>query len=66
LKKLKLERSSTGHQVEDEHNDGKDQKDVNPSTHGVAADESEYPKDEKNYGYCPKHLIVLRGESGLI
>jgi hypothetical protein len=32
--------SPAGHEVEDEHNNGKNQKNVNPSTHGVAADES--------------------------
>jgi hypothetical protein len=62
----RLKRSSTGHQVEDEHDDGKDQKDVNPSTQGVAADESYYPKDEKNNGDCPKHSFVLRSDTGLI
>jgi hypothetical protein len=54
-----LERSSTGHQVEDEHDDGKDQKDVNPSTEGVTADESYDPEDEKNNGDCPKHFVLL-------
>jgi hypothetical protein len=50
-----LERSSTGHQVEDEHDDGEDQKDVNPSTEGVAANKTNDPEDEKNNCDCPKH-----------
>jgi hypothetical protein len=54
-----LERSSSGHQVEDEHDDGKDQKDVNPSAEGVTADESYDPEDEKNNGDCPKHFVLL-------
>jgi len=54
-----LERSSTGEQVEDEHDDGKDQKDVNPSAEGVTADESYDPEDEKNNCDCPKHLALL-------
>jgi hypothetical protein len=59
LVEVGLKRSSTGHQVEDEHDDGKDQKDVNPSTEGVAADESYDPEDEKNNGDCPKHFFLL-------
>jgi hypothetical protein len=54
-----LERSSTGHQVEDEHDDGEDQKNVNPSTEGVTADESYDPEDEKNNCDCPKHFVLL-------
>jgi hypothetical protein len=54
-----LERSSTGHQVEDEHDDGKDQEDVNPSAEGVTADESYDPEDEKNNRDCPKHFVLL-------
>jgi len=54
-----LERSSTGHQVEDEHDDGKDQKDVNPSAESVTADESYDPEDEKNNRDCPKHFALL-------
>jgi hypothetical protein len=38
-----LKRSSTGHQIEDEHNDSEDQKDVNPASEGVAADETYNP-----------------------
>jgi hypothetical protein len=49
------ERSPAGHKVEDEHNDGEDKKDVNPTAQGVAADESYYPEDEKNNGDGPKH-----------
>ena len=49
------ERSPAGHEVEDEHNNGEDKKDVNPTAQGVAADESYYPEDEKNNGDGPKH-----------
>jgi hypothetical protein len=38
--------SSSGHQVEDEDDDGENQKDVNPSSQRVAADEPYDPEDE--------------------
>jgi hypothetical protein len=50
------ERSPSGQKVEDEHDDGKDKKDVNPSAQCVAADESYYPEDEKNDCDSPKHF----------
>jgi hypothetical protein len=47
--------SSAGKKVEDEHDDGEDKKDVNPSAHCVAADESYDPENEENNCDCPKH-----------
>lgn len=41
-----LERSSTREKIEDEHNDCENQKDVDPATHRIAADESNDPQDE--------------------
>jgi hypothetical protein len=35
--------SSPGHEIEDEHNDGENQKDMNPAAEGVAADEAYDP-----------------------
>jgi len=55
----RLQRSSTGQQIEDEHDDGKDQKDVNPSAEGIAAYKPNDPEDEKNDRDCPKHLVLL-------
>jgi hypothetical protein len=57
--KVGLKRSSSREKIKDEHDDGKDQKDVNPPAEGVAADESYYPEDEKNNGDCPKHFFLL-------
>jgi hypothetical protein len=53
---LELKRSSTGQKIEDEHNDGENEKDMNPSAHGVTADESYDPEDEKDNSDCPKHF----------
>ena len=50
--------SSAGQEVEDEHNDCEDQKDVDPSTQCVAADESYDPEEEENNGDCPKHFAI--------
>jgi hypothetical protein len=49
------DRSSTRQQVEDEHDDGEDKKNVNPSAQRVTADESYDPEDEENNCDCPKH-----------
>ena len=51
--------SSTGHEVEDEHDDGENQKNMDPSSERVAADESYDPEDEKNNRNCPKHFALL-------
>jgi hypothetical protein len=51
-----LERPSAGHEIEDEDDYGEDKENVNPATEGVAADESNDPKNEENNGDCPKHL----------
>jgi hypothetical protein len=54
----KLERSSTGHEVEDEHNDCENEKDMDPTAHGVTTDESYDPEDEKYDCDCPKHFSL--------
>jgi hypothetical protein len=43
LFKSGLERSSTGEEIEDEHDDGEDQKDVDPAAEGVTTNESYDP-----------------------
>jgi hypothetical protein len=53
-----LKRSSTGHKVEDENNNGKDQKDVNPTAERIAADESYDPENEENNRDSPKHCVL--------
>ena len=53
---IRLESSSAGEEVEDEDDDGEDEKDVDPATQGVAADQSYDPKDEEDNSDCPKHF----------
>jgi hypothetical protein len=48
--------SPTGHEVEDEHDDGQNEKDMNPSSERIAADKTYDPEDEENNGDCPKHF----------
>jgi hypothetical protein len=50
--------SSAGHQIEDEHDDGENQKDMNPASQCVAADESYDPENEENNRNCPKHFLL--------
>src|SRR5260370_27868438 len=57
--------SSARHEIEDEHDDGENQKDMDPSSQRVAADESEDPENEENDGNCPKHLCTPRRLPGL-
>jgi hypothetical protein len=38
--------SSAGHEIEDEHDDGENQKDMNPSAQCVATDKPHDPEDE--------------------
>jgi hypothetical protein len=51
-----LDGSSARHEIEDEHDDGENQKDMNPTSQCVAADESYNPEDEENNRNCPKHV----------
>jgi hypothetical protein len=51
--------SSARHEIEDEHDDGENQKDMNPSSQCVAADESYDPENEENNRNCPKHFALL-------
>jgi hypothetical protein len=48
--------SSARHEIEDEYDDGENQKDVNPASQGVAANESHDPEDEEDNRNCPKHF----------
>jgi hypothetical protein len=50
-----LKRSSAGQKVEDENDNGKDQKDMNPAAERIAADESNDPENEENNRNSPKH-----------
>jgi len=56
--------SSARHQIEDEHDDGENQKDMNPPSQCVAADESYDPEDEENNRNCPKHFCSPRTIAG--
>jgi hypothetical protein len=47
--------ASAGEEVEDEYDDGQDEKYVDPAAEGVTADHAKQPKDEQNDGDCPKH-----------
>jgi hypothetical protein len=51
--------SSTGHEIEDQHDNSENQKDVDPSAQCVTADESYDPEDEENNRNCPKHFVLL-------
>jgi hypothetical protein len=48
--------ASARHEIEDKYDDGENQKDMNPTSQCVAADESYNPEDEENNRNCPKHV----------
>ena len=54
-----LERSSAGHEVEDEDDDGENQEDVDPAAEGVTADQTHDPENEENDSDGPKHDGLL-------
>jgi hypothetical protein len=56
---IRLESSSAGEEVEDEDDDGEDEKDVDPATQGVAANQSYDPEDEEDNSDCPKHFLLV-------
>ena len=51
----RLYTAAAGEQVEDQHDDGENQKDVDESTTDVKA-ETKKPEDEEYDDDCPKHL----------
>ncbi len=56
-----LKCSPAGQQVEDQNDDCQDQEDVDPAAKRIAADQSEYPENEKNDGDRPKHVWLSCG-----
>jgi hypothetical protein len=54
-----LKGSSAGHEVEDENDNGKDQKDVYPAAERIAADQSYDPENEEDNRDSPKHWVDL-------
>jgi hypothetical protein len=49
--------SSARQQIEDEYDDGENQKNMNPASQRVTADESHDPEDEEDNRNCPKHFV---------
>jgi hypothetical protein len=56
--KLRLDCASAGEQVEDEDDHSQDEKDMDPTSEGVAADQTDQPEEEENDGDSPKHGCV--------
>ena len=52
-----LDSPSSREQVEDQHDDGEHQEDMDPRAYRVYAHYSEQPKDEQNDCDCPKHYF---------
>jgi hypothetical protein len=52
-----LYRSAAGEKIEDKNDDGEDKEEMYPTAHGVAANESDGPKNDQNDGDGPKHLL---------
>jgi hypothetical protein len=53
---MRLNGSSAGHEVEDQNDNGENQKDMNPAPEGIAADQTYDPEDEEDNGDSPKHV----------
>jgi hypothetical protein len=52
-----LDRPATGDQVDDQHDNGDDQEQVNETAGHVKA-ESQDPEDQQDYEDCPEHAIT--------
>jgi hypothetical protein len=50
-----LDASTSGEKIEDENNDRKNQKQMNPAAKRITAYQPDNPKNDKNNGDRPKH-----------
>ena len=50
-------------QLKHDHEQRQQEKHVNEPSHGVRADQSQKPQDEKNDADCPKHVESLRAKT---
>ena len=60
---MQLQSSSTLNEVDDQDDDGDDQKDMNKSSQGIGTDESQQPEHQQNDKYSPKHSDIPFGLS---
>jgi hypothetical protein len=51
----RLYAAPAGDEVNDQHDNGKHQQDVNEPTQCVRADQAKQPKHQQDYKYCPQH-----------
>jgi len=45
----------TGDEINNQHDDGDYEQDMNESSECISADQTEQPKNQKNNEYCPQH-----------
>jgi hypothetical protein len=50
-----LDPAPAGDEVNDQHDDGQDEQDVDEATQGVRADQAKEPQHQQNNEYCPQH-----------
>jgi len=49
-------RSSSGYELEDQSDQSQHKQNVNKTTHGVAANNTQQPQNKQHYEDCPKHM----------
>jgi hypothetical protein len=54
-----LDAATAREEVEDENDDGENEKDVNPAADRISANKAKYPKNYKNNRDRPKHKFGL-------
>jgi hypothetical protein len=52
------DRAAAAHQIDDDHDYGHDQEQVNQATRHVQA-KTQQPQNQKHYNNCPKHFNLL-------
>jgi hypothetical protein len=51
--------AASADELEDQRDHGQHKKDVNETTHRVAANNAEQPQNQQNYEQSPKHVLTL-------
>jgi hypothetical protein len=63
---IELESTTALDQVDDQHDNGKHQEEMNESSQGVGADQSQQPEHEQNDKNSPQHIDIPFGLRFLI
>jgi hypothetical protein len=55
---LRLHRTSTGDELDEQHNQCDHEQDMDESSQGVRRNDAQQPQNQEDDEYCPKHLFT--------